>query len=73
VKLKTESGYQFTPKLEGRFTDVKTSRDTTHGFRAWLVGSSEASEGPLWLCKSSQQVDGQRDQDEVVGHFFFKI
>ncbi|KAI3985879.1 hypothetical protein MKX01_026665 [Papaver californicum] len=34
VKLKTECGYQFTSKLEGMFTDLKTSKDITHGFYA---------------------------------------
>ncbi|KAK9152548.1 hypothetical protein Sjap_000028 [Stephania japonica] len=34
VKLKTECGYQFTSKLEGMFTDMKTSQDTMHGFHA---------------------------------------
>ncbi|XP_020216722.1 cullin-3A [Cajanus cajan] len=32
VKLRTECGYQFTSKLEGMFTDMKTSRDTMQGF-----------------------------------------
>ncbi|XP_004489385.1 cullin-3A-like isoform X1 [Cicer arietinum] len=34
VKLKTECGYQFTSKLEGMFTDMKTSSDTMQGFYA---------------------------------------
>ncbi|CAL5325072.1 hypothetical protein CsSME_00004254 [Camellia sinensis var. sinensis] len=34
VKLKTECGYQFTSKLEGMFTDMKTSHDTIQGFYA---------------------------------------
>ncbi|KAF5741594.1 cullin-3A [Tripterygium wilfordii] len=34
VKLKTECGYQFTSKLEGMFTDMKTSQDTMLGFYA---------------------------------------
>ncbi|XP_028806440.1 cullin-3A [Neltuma alba] len=34
VKLKTECGYQFTSKLEGMFTDMKTSEDTIQGFYA---------------------------------------
>ncbi|XP_068642183.1 cullin-3B-like [Aristolochia californica] len=34
LKLKTECGYQFTSKLEGMFTDMKTSQDTMHGFYA---------------------------------------
>ncbi len=45
VKLKTECGYQFTSKLEGMFTDMKTSRDTMQGFNATLAGS-ESNEGP---------------------------
>ncbi|KAJ0043707.1 hypothetical protein Pint_19239 [Pistacia integerrima] len=36
VKLKTECGYQFTSKLEGMFTDMKTSQDTMQGFYASL-------------------------------------
>ncbi|XP_076901000.1 cullin-3A-like [Bidens hawaiensis] len=32
LKLKTECGYQFTSKLEGMFTDMKTSQDTMQGF-----------------------------------------
>ena len=32
VKLKTECGYEFTPKLEGMFTDMKVSQDTRKGF-----------------------------------------
>lgn len=34
VKLKTECGYQFTSKLEGMFTDMKTSQDTMQSFYA---------------------------------------
>ncbi|ERM98195.1 hypothetical protein AMTRI_Chr01g127990 [Amborella trichopoda] len=44
VKLKTECGYQFTSKLEGMFTDMKTSQDTMQGFYASL--SSDTSDGP---------------------------
>jgi len=44
VKLKTECGYQFTSKLEGMFTDWKTSQDTMQGFYA--VHSSETGDGP---------------------------
>lgn len=32
LKLKTECGYQFTSKLEGMFTDMKTSQDTMQVF-----------------------------------------
>ncbi|XP_047337109.1 cullin-3A-like [Impatiens glandulifera] len=32
LKLKTECGYQFTSKLEGMFTDMKTSEDTMREF-----------------------------------------
>lgn len=45
VKLKTECGYQFTSKLEGMFTDMKTSRDTMHGFNA-MLSSNDVGEGP---------------------------
>ncbi|XP_058096538.1 cullin-3A-like [Magnolia sinica] len=44
VKLKTECGYQFTSKLEGMFTDMKTSQDTMQGFYA--SQSAEMGEGP---------------------------
>ncbi|KAJ6801009.1 cullin-3A-like [Iris pallida] len=44
VKLKTECGYQFTSKLEGMFTDMKTSQDTMQGFYA--SQSSDTSDGP---------------------------
>ncbi|KAL5231055.1 hypothetical protein ABZP36_029831 [Zizania latifolia] len=43
VKLKTECGYQFTSKLEGMFTDLKTSHDTTQGFYA---ASSDLGDAP---------------------------
>ncbi|CAH9084542.1 unnamed protein product [Cuscuta europaea] len=45
VKLKTECGYQFTSKLEGMFTDMKTSQDTMQGFYA-AVGPGELSNSP---------------------------
>ncbi|XP_059640189.1 cullin-3A-like [Cornus florida] len=44
VKLKTECGYQFTSKLEGMFTDMKTSQDTMQGFYASM--GSEMAENP---------------------------
>mmetsp|Transcript_42504 Transcript_42504/g.51594 ORF Transcript_42504/g.51594 Transcript_42504/m.51594 type:complete len:740 (-) Transcript_42504:312-2531(-) len=34
VKLRTECGYQFTSKLEGMFTDIKTSKDTMQQFKS---------------------------------------
>ncbi|KAJ7974421.1 Cullin [Quillaja saponaria] len=45
VKLKTECGYQFTSKLEGMFTDMKTSEDTMQGFYA--SHGAELGESPL--------------------------
>lgn len=45
VKLKTECGYQFTLKLEGMFTDMKTSKDTMQGFNAMLA-SADTGESP---------------------------
>ncbi|KAG6494940.1 cullin-3B-like [Zingiber officinale] len=44
VKLKTECGYQFTSKLEGMFTDMKTSVDTLQGFYA--SQHAEIGDGP---------------------------
>ncbi|KAH9609527.1 hypothetical protein KSS87_023476 [Heliosperma pusillum] len=44
VKLKTECGYQFTSKLEGMFTDMKTSQDTTQGF--YSSHGAELGDGP---------------------------
>uniref|UniRef100_A0A0E0K582 Cullin family profile domain-containing protein n=1 Tax=Oryza punctata TaxID=4537 RepID=A0A0E0K582_ORYPU len=44
VKLKTECGYQFTSKLEGMFTDMKTSQDTMIDFYA--KKSEELGDGP---------------------------
>ncbi|KAJ1281042.1 hypothetical protein BS78_04G278300 [Paspalum vaginatum] len=44
VKLKTECGYQFTSKLEGMFTDMKTSQDTMLDF--YTKKSEELGDGP---------------------------
>ncbi|RWR78397.1 cullin-3A-like protein isoform X1 [Cinnamomum micranthum f. kanehirae] len=44
VKLKTECGYQFTSKLEGMFTDMKTSQDTMQGF--YSSQSAEMGDSP---------------------------
>ncbi|GAB2297208.1 hypothetical protein Dimus_031321 [Dionaea muscipula] len=44
VKLKTECGYQFTSKLEGMFSDMKTSVDTMQGFYASQSG--DIGDGP---------------------------
>ncbi|XVE91471.1 hypothetical protein REPUB_Repub01dG0012800 [Reevesia pubescens] len=48
VKLKTECGYQFTSKLEGMFTDMKTSQDTMQGFYA---SHPELTEGPTLVVQ----------------------
>eukprot|EP00249_Psilotum_nudum_P021964 c28319_g1_i1 orf=827-3031(+) len=45
VKLKTECGYQFTSKLEGMFTDMKTSKDTMQGFNT-MLSNGEMNDGP---------------------------
>ncbi|XP_048592673.1 cullin-3A-like [Brassica napus] len=48
VKLKMVCGYQFTSKLEGMFTDMKTSKDTMRGF----YGSHrELLEGPSLIVE----------------------
>ncbi|MFS8031962.1 putative cullin protein, neddylation [Helianthus anomalus] len=44
LKLKTECGYQFTSKLEGMFTDMKTSDDTMKGF--YEAMGPELGDGP---------------------------
>ncbi|GAA0145750.1 ubiquitin-protein ligase [Lithospermum erythrorhizon] len=49
VKLKTECGYQFTSKLEGMFTDMKTSQDTMQGFYA--ACGSELEDGPALVVQ----------------------
>jgi hypothetical protein len=41
-KLKTECGYQFTCKLEGMFTDMKTSADTMAAFRKYVSDNNIA-------------------------------
>jgi cullin 3 len=43
LKLKTECGYQFTSKIEGMFTDMRTSRDT---MAAWRQETGEAASWP---------------------------
>jgi len=40
AKLKTECGYQFTSKLEGMFTDMKTSSDTMDAFKTYVTSST---------------------------------
>ncbi|GMH01712.1 hypothetical protein Nepgr_003551 [Nepenthes gracilis] len=49
VKLKTECGYQFTCKLEGMFTDMKTSQDTMQGFYA--SQGAEIGDGPALVVQ----------------------
>ncbi|KAG6397799.1 hypothetical protein SASPL_144260 [Salvia splendens] len=49
VKLKTECGYQFTSKLEGMFTDMKTSQDTMQGFYA--ACGAELGNGPALVVQ----------------------
>lgn len=44
VKLKTECGYQFTSKLEGMFTDMKTSKETNDAFQKQLTEEGNASD-----------------------------
>lgn len=40
AKLKVESGYQFTQKLEGMFHDMKLSQDTMTAYRAHLENTT---------------------------------
>ena len=46
VKLKTECGHQYTNKIEGMFTDMRTSRDTMVQFKHFLEAKREL-EAPL--------------------------
>lgn len=39
-KLKVESGYQFTQKLEGMFHDMKLSEDTMQAYRTHLANTT---------------------------------
>jgi len=43
-KLKTECGYQFTAKLEGMFTDMRTSATTMDNFKSYI---SSLDKNPL--------------------------
>ncbi|TFK28108.1 Cullin-domain-containing protein [Coprinopsis marcescibilis] len=36
TKLKVESGYQFTSKLEGMFNDIRLSKDTMEAYREYI-------------------------------------
>ncbi|KAL2484611.1 Cullin-3A [Abeliophyllum distichum] len=49
VKLKTECGCQFTSKLEGMFTDMKTSQDAMQGFYA--AHGAELENGPTLVVQ----------------------
>ncbi|KAK1423075.1 hypothetical protein QVD17_18369 [Tagetes erecta] len=49
LKLKTECGYQFTSKLEGMLTDMKTSRDIIDGF--YLNHGAELGDSPGLLVQ----------------------
>ena len=50
LKLKTECGYQFTSKIEGMFTDMRTSRDTMAAWRSADAG--EAGDPAGWPADS---------------------
>ncbi|OIV90285.1 hypothetical protein TanjilG_08322 [Lupinus angustifolius] len=77
VKLKTECGYQFTSKLEGMFTDMKTSHDTMQGFYAFL--GAEFGDNPTlvvqvlttgsWPTQSSLQCNLPSDIIGVCDRF----
>ncbi|KAG4148772.1 hypothetical protein ERO13_D05G304600v2 [Gossypium hirsutum] len=48
VKLKTACGYQYTSKLEGMFTDMKTFQDTMQGF---CSSHPELTDGPTLVVQ----------------------
>ena len=43
AKMKLESGYQFTLKLEGMFKDMKTSADAMDAYREWVKNRTVSS------------------------------
>ena len=47
-KLKLESGYQFTSKLEGMFNDMKVSVDAMEDYRNWLEDRTVSQTSP-WV------------------------
>ena len=52
AKLKVESGFQFTQKLEGMFHDMKISADTMTAYRSHLAKTTVRdirSRGVFWL------------------------
>ncbi|KVH96147.1 cullin-3A-like [Cynara cardunculus var. scolymus] len=49
LKLKTECGYQFTSKLEGMFTDMKTSQDTMQVF--YTDHGADLGDGPTLVVQ----------------------
>jgi len=56
TKLKTECGFQFTSKIEGMFTDMKTSTDTMGGFRQHLSSQAEFADGKIGNVELNVQV-----------------
>ena len=50
LKLKTECGYQFTSKIEGMFTDMRTSRDLMESFKGMLEARAHTHAcGCVWV------------------------
>mmetsp|Transcript_25320 Transcript_25320/g.80122 ORF Transcript_25320/g.80122 Transcript_25320/m.80122 type:complete len:736 (-) Transcript_25320:24-2231(-) len=74
VKLKTECGYQFTSKLEGMFTDMKTSSDTMAQFKSMVesknvdMGGVELSVQVLTTGSWPTQAGGRCNVPPVLEH-----
>ena len=74
VKLKTECGYQFTSKIEGMFTDMRTSRDNMAAFKAHLEaarasaarGGGDAGAGPSSSGQAGAGASGSGDSSGAV-------
>ncbi|KAK8552854.1 hypothetical protein V6N12_041428 [Hibiscus sabdariffa] len=64
VKLKTECGYQFISKLEGMFTDMKTSQDTMQGFYA---SHPELADGPILVVQVLTTGLSNMETEQVTG------
>ena len=63
VKLKTECGYQYTTKIEGMFTDMRTSRDTMAHFKQFL-DAKRAQEAPTGAEGADGEAGNAGGQDD---------
>mmetsp|Transcript_7296 Transcript_7296/g.15933 ORF Transcript_7296/g.15933 Transcript_7296/m.15933 type:complete len:735 (+) Transcript_7296:259-2463(+) len=79
IKLKTECGYQFTSKLEGMFTDIRTSRDTMLDFKSKMAEQGVDLDGidlqvqvlttGSWPYQSAAKCNLPRELERCCEHF----